>query len=770
MQNHLDYLAFAALTTAAFAFMQWSMRRKQARIRREVWLLLVVILALGWWPVKEAGNAERERISGMIGGMAPTYAQMLQQMGHARVGLETPADDPGYLAMIETVKLWLAANPAAHDIYTMRKLPTGQNVFIVDSETDYNGDGTFEGDLEERTEIGEEYGETDEGLERAFLGEANFDAEPVTDRWGTWISSWVPLRDTSGRVEAVLGVDFSAHEFLQGVAAARWTRIAQLAVVLILLGSAVFVNGMLVADIEKRQRTEDELRHSKGRLALRTEQTPLALIEWDLDLRATDWNAAAERLFGYPRAAALGLPMVDLIAPEAVRQNIAALRDGAPATEAGEPASAAHTTVDGREIQCVWFNAPLVDGGRVVGVTSLCEDVTDRRKLEEQLRQAQKMEAFGQLAGGIAHDFNNMLCVIQGFTDLLRQRRDLPADVIADLDQVAASAERASGLTRQLLTFSRRQVFAPKDLDVNSTVQQVTNMLRRVLGDDVDLALNLVPSLPEVRADLGMLEQALVNLTVNARDAMTKGGRLVISTSSRFVKPEEAAQHEGVQPGPFVCLEVADSGCGIAPENLPRIFDPFFTTKEVGRGTGLGLATVYGIVQQHNGWIAVESEPGRGTTFTIFLPVATAKQDLAIAPAEPPPLRGGDETILVVEDEIPVREFVTRMLLDRGYEVLTAATGTEALDVWRRNRDRIDLVFTDMIMPEGISGADLARQLRQEQHDLKILYTSGYSTDFVSRKVDLLPGTNFLQKPYAPQQLIRAVRENLDRTEIIGRS
>lgn len=770
MQNHLDYLVFATLALSAFAFMQWAMRRKQARIRREVWLLLLVILGLGWWPVKEAGDAERERIKGMVGGMAPTYAQMLQQMDHARVGPGTPADDPGYLAMIETIKLWLRANPAAHDIYTMRKLPTGQNVFIVDSETDYNGDGKFEGEVEKRTEIGEEYGETDAGLERAFVGEANFDVEPVTDRWGTWISSWVPLRDAAGRVEGVLGVDFSAREFLQGMAAARRTRIAQLAIVLILLGSAAFVNGMLVADIEKRQRTEEELRHSKGRLALRAEQTPLAVIEWDLDLRVIDWNAAAERLFGYPRAKAIGRPMVDLIAPEVVRQKITSLREGCAATKADEPTSAEHTTVDGREIHCVWFNAPLIDAGRVVGVTSLCEDVTERHKLEEQLRQAQKMEAFGQLAGGIAHDFNNMLCVIQGFTDLLRQRNDLPADVIADLDQVAGSAERASGLTRQLLTFSRRQVFAPKDLNVNSVVQQVAIILHRVLGDDVNLAMNLVPSLPEVRADMGMLEQVLVNLTVNARDAMTKGGRLVISTSSRFVKPEEAARHEGAQPGPFVCLEVADSGCGIDPENLSRIFDPFFTTKEVGRGTGLGLATVYGIIQQHNGWIEVESQRGRGTTFTIFLPVATVKQDLATAAAEPPPLRGGDETILVVEDEVPVREFVTRMLLDRGYEVLTAATGTEALDVWRRNRDRIDLVFTDMIMPEGISGADLARQLRQEQHDLKILYTSGYSTDFVSRKVDLQPGTNFLQKPYAPQQLIRAVRENLDRTEIIGRS
>ena len=288
-------------------------------------------------------------------------------------------------------------------------------------------------------------------------------------------------------------------------------------------------------------------------------------------------------------------------------------------------------------------------------------------------------------------------------------------------------------------------------------------MLRRVLGGDVNLETNFMPKLPEVHGDTGMIEQALVNLTVNARDAMPKGGRLAISTSSRFVSAEEAAHHSHVAPGPFVCLEVADSGCGIEPEHLPRIFDPFFTTKEVGRGTGLGLATLYGIVQQHHGWVGVESEPGRGTTFRIYFPVVTETNADDEAETEIPPALGGDETILVVEDEMSVRDFVCRLLESNGYEVLTAASGTEALDVWRAHHDRIDVLFTDMIMPDGFSGADLARQLRHEDPDLKIIYTSGYSMDFMSRKVSLLAGVNFLQKPYAPQKLVRVVRENLDR-------
>jgi CheY-like chemotaxis protein len=293
-------------------------------------------------------------------------------------------------------------------------------------------------------------------------------------------------------------------------------------------------------------------------------------------------------------------------------------------------------------------------------------------------------------------------------------------------------------------------------------------MLQRVLGNDVEMTANLAPSLPTISADAGMIEQALVNLTVNARDAMPAGGRFVIATSCRFVGEEEAALQSNVIPGSFVCLEIADSGCGIAPEHLPRIYDPFFTTKEVGRGTGMGLATVHGIVQQHRGWITVESEPGGGTTFRIFFPAVADTITPVQVRAEAPPARGGSETILVVEDEIPVREFVSRLLKSSGYEVLTAASGIEALAVWREDHERIDMLITDMIMPDGFSGADLARRLHKEDSSLKIIYTSGYSMDFVSRKLVLMPGVNFLQKPYLPDELIRTVRENLDEVAAFG--
>ena len=248
-------------------------------MRPVVWVLVGAILGMGWWLVEEAGQRERGRIETMVGGMAPTYAQALQAMGHAKIAPGTAPDDPAYLAMIEAEKNWLKVNPAAHDIYTMRKLPDGRNVFIVDSETDYDGNGIVDGEAEARTAIGEIYEEEDAGLERAFAGEANFDAEPVTDRWGKWVGAWTPLYDEQGNVEAVLGVDYSAKEWIGGISAARGTRIAQLAVLLVLLGSSAFVNGMLRADIDQRQRVETELRRSQGRLALRAEQTPLAVIQ-----------------------------------------------------------------------------------------------------------------------------------------------------------------------------------------------------------------------------------------------------------------------------------------------------------------------------------------------------------------------------------------------------------------------------------------------------------------------------------------------------------
>ena len=302
----------------------------------------------------------------------------------------------------------------------------------------------------------------------------------------------------------------------------------------------------------------------------------------------------------------------------------------------------------------------------------------------------------------------------------------------------------------------------PRQLDMNEVVANMTKMLGRILGEDIALQLNYSPQPARVQADAGMMEQVLLNLAVNSRDAMPKGGLLAIKISALEVDTRRLAQHSEGRAGQFVCLSVIDTGCGIPLENLRRIFEPFFTTKEVGKGTGLGLATVYGIVQQHQGWIEVESETGKGTTFRVFLPRSLEIAEAAIQPPAEPAARGGTETILVVEDEAPVRELVCNLLAGRGYQILQAESGAEALQVWRDSKDRINLVLTDLVMPDQINGRELAERLWAERPRLKVIFTSGYSADVVGEDFVLRPGINFLQKPYHPHKVALAVRDCLD--------
>jgi CheY-like chemotaxis protein len=372
------------------------------------------------------------------------------------------------------------------------------------------------------------------------------------------------------------------------------------------------------------------------------------------------------------------------------------------------------------------------------------------------------MEAIGQLAGGVAHDFNNILTVIHGHAALLMSGANLSGVWVRSAQQISQGAERAAALTRQLLAFSRRQVMKLQCLDMNEVVSNMTQMLARLLGEDISLQLNYAPQPALVQADASMLEQVLLNLAVNSRDAMPKGGQLRLRISIQDVTLNHLARHPEAQAGRFVCLTTSDNGCGIAPDNLRRVFEPFFTTKEIGKGTGLGLATVYGIIKQHQGWIDVESELGNGTTFNVFLPVSQE----ALKPKEEPPaerpVRGGSETILVVEDEAPVRELVCSLLARQGYKILQAESGPKALDVWKTSKDKIDLLLTDLVMPDRMNGRELAERLWAERPRLKVIFTSGYSADVVGKDFVLRSGLNYLQKPYAPQKLATVVRECLD--------
>jgi PAS domain S-box-containing protein len=391
----------------------------------------------------------------------------------------------------------------------------------------------------------------------------------------------------------------------------------------------------------------------------------------------------------------------------------------------------------------------------------------ERQRLEQQLRQAQKLEAIGQLAGGVAHDFNNILTVILGRAEEVSVDARLPGDLRDAVGDISQNAERATALTRQLLAFSRRQTIQVRDVDMNAVVGNLTRMLDRILGEDVVVEFHYAPRPAHVRADPGMIEQVLLNLAVNARDAMPLGGHLSIDTAV-FEGPSEPGGPVRPQ-GPWVCLQVTDTGSGIAAEHLPHIFEPFFTTKDVGKGTGLGLATSYGIVQQHGGWIEVDSRVDHGTTFRVFFPHVSAAVLEPAPVATPSPSPRGDETILVVEDEEGVRALVIKVLEHLGYRLLQAQSGPRAIEVWREHGPGIDMLITDIVMPDGMNGIELAERLRRSSPSLKVIYTSGYLADVSRDDIPSRETDAYLAKPFSLPELAQLVRRTLDAREPTGR-
>jgi signal transduction histidine kinase/CheY-like chemotaxis protein len=396
----------------------------------------------------------------------------------------------------------------------------------------------------------------------------------------------------------------------------------------------------------------------------------------------------------------------------------------------------------------------------------------DHLNVEAQLRQSQKMESIGQLAAGVAHDFNNMLTIIQGHSSALLAKPTLPAEMLEPVQAVYFAAERAANLTRQLLMFSRKNVMQPRQLDLREVVGQMSRMVQRLIGESISLEFQPPSELPFVFGDAGMIEQIVMNLAVNARDAMPRGGTLTISLERMTIEAAYAETHPEARQGRFVRLRVADTGMGMDTATMARIFEPFFTTKAAGKGTGLGLATVYGIAKQHEGWVEVSSEPGKGAVFDVFLPageeqaVSTKKETAAVTATVP--ILGGHETILIVEDEEILREMARDILQGHGYRILEAASGREALEVWRQSAREIDLVLTDMVMPEGLSGVDLAERLMSDRPDLKIIFTSGYSANELNAELLTRAQTRFLEKPYTQVTLTKTVRDCLDRVAVVN--
>ena len=523
--------------------------------------------------------------------------------------------------------------------------------------------------------------------------------------------------------------------------------------------AGAIVGSVVVArDITERKRVEE----SHTRLATAVEQAGESIAITDLRGTMLYVNPSYERTSGYPRAELIG-------------RNPRMLKSGKQSDEfyrhlwatitRGEVWSGrmVNRRKDGTLYEETATISPIFDiHGKLINYVAVKRDISREVELESQFRQSQKMEAIGQLAGGVAHDFNNILAAMLMQSELTGMVENIPDEVRDGLREIRACAERAANLTRQLLLFSRRQVMQSQDLDLNEAVTNLAKMLQRIIGEDVRLHLELQAGPMCVHADAGMLDQVLMNLTVNARDAMPQGGTLTIATARRVLTPDQPRPDPEVAPGTYLTLMVSDTGAGIAPEILPRIFEPFFTTKAAGKGTGLGLATVFGIVKQHRGWIEVQSELGRGTSVQIHLPICAAVQVEEPDEADFSLPRGGTETILVAEDEAPVRRLIRSLLERCGYRVLEAANGVEALEIWQHHHSEVALLLTDMVMPAGITGQQLARRLQGDNPALKVIFTTGYSPEIAGRSIDLRSGENFLQKPFAPTLLLETVRQCLD--------
>jgi two-component system, cell cycle sensor histidine kinase and response regulator CckA len=490
------------------------------------------------------------------------------------------------------------------------------------------------------------------------------------------------------------------------------------------------------------------------------ENSPLAIMVLDSEQKVQLCNPAFERLFQCTPQENIGKPVVALFPNEKTLPEASAT-SGAASNDTPVSQPVRRKRKDGSFVDVELYLVPLTVHGRMLGSLGIYQDVTGQRMLERQLRMAQKMEAVGRLSGGIAHDFNNLLGVIIGYIQVIKRTLVPGQPTYEYAEEIEKAGQRAVSLTRQLLAFSRQQVLEPVILNLNTLVSEMEKMLPRLIGEDIQLNLILDPVIGQVKADPGQIEQVVMNLAVNARDAMPDGGKLTIQTANADLNAAFAREHPGSIPGQYVVLAVTDTGTGMDPETQAQIFEPFFTTKGRDKGTGLGLATVYGVVKQSNGYITVESEKGKGALFTVYLPrieqpVATKCQSI-----QAPLTVSGSETILLVEDAEPLRKLAHMFLRNSGYQVLTAADGAEAQQVAARNPGPVHLLLTDVVMP-GINGRILAERLAPRYPTMKVLYMSGYTDSFIAGHGVLEQGVHLLHKPFTEEALMRKIREVLD--------
>lgn len=517
---------------------------------------------------------------------------------------------------------------------------------------------------------------------------------------------------------------------------------------------------VVLRDVTERRRAEEALRNSEAQYRLLFEDNPQPMWVFDrVSLAFLAVNDAAVAHYGYSREEFLQMNLKDIRPPQDARPLLDHLAESRSGIQmAGEWR---HRRKDGSILDVIITQHPITFAGKSA-MLGLAADITDRKILEQQLLQGQKMEGIGRLAAGIAHDFNNLLTVISGRCALLCDKLEPGGRMRNSVEEIMKAADRAAALTRQLLAFSRQQILQPQILDLNVIVAGMGKLLRRLLREDIELVTICGNELGRIKTDPSQIEQVIMNLAVNARDAMPQGGKLTLETSNVNLDPAYAETRYHVSSGPYILLAVSDTGIGMDEATKPHIFEPFFTTKERGKGTGLGLATVYGIVKQSGGYIWVYSEPGHGATFKIYFPRA---DDPAVVIADSARQRHifsrGKETVLVVEDEPSLRSIVVEILQSSGYHVLEASNGADALDVASKEGHAIHLLMTDIVMP-GIGGRELAERLSVLYPKMKILFTSGYTDDVVIRHAMLGAGAVFLQKPFSPETVSRKVREVLD--------
>ncbi|MBZ5702560.1 MAG: response regulator [Acidobacteriia bacterium] len=510
----------------------------------------------------------------------------------------------------------------------------------------------------------------------------------------------------------------------------------------------------------ERARAEE----ARAYLASIVESSPDAITGEDLDGTIVSWNRGAETLYGYPAEEAIGRPVSMLLPPELTKEFFE-MRERVKRGECVEHHETERVRKDGQRIAVSLTLSPIKEGGRVTGACSVARDITERKQLEQQLLQAQKLEAVGRLAGGMAHDFNNILGIILGYAELAQEKLPAEDPLAKQLAGIRNAAQRAATLTQQLLAFSRKQVMQPIVLNLNDVVAEVAKMLTRLIGENIELILRPAANLAAVKADPMQIEQVLMNLAVNAHDAMPKGGKLIIATANAELDEEYARNHPSVVPGSYVQLSVSDTGVGMSKETQAHLFEPFFTTKGLGKGTGLGLSIIYGIVKQSGGYIWVYSELDKGTTFKIYLPSVSEPAEARVPEAHPAvTTKQATETILLVEDEPSLAEMACAVLEGSGYKVLQAGSGEEALHVAESHSGQIDLLLSDVILPTGMDGTMLAERLLALRPNVKVIYMSGYSDVLLAADGRVRGESSLLAKPFSTAALRNKVREVLDST------